>query len=159
MDDILTAEMQHAIFIFEVVFHLLFIYLFIVWSSQSIQVTLGTCWLSPWGTVFRIVHKFPQLPETLLYHWPLLSSRNFISHTHLHEGCGRVLATPSLFHAVYPGCLSAYLPRGPAAASTSYQFLGLHCRTWTKFPFLLAIRKGSHFSMCERFRAIHQKVA
>lgn len=149
MDAIITAEMQHAIFIFEVVFQLLLIYLFIVWSSQSIQVTLGTCWLSPWGTVFRLVHKFPQLQETLLYHWPLLSSRNFISHTHLHEGWGSVLAMPRM----------SVPPPSPRPCCRVYQFLGLHCRRWTMFPFPLAIRKGSHFSICEHFRVIYQKVA
>lgn len=74
------------------------------WSSQSVQFTLGTCWSSPWNTDLTLVHKLPQPQETLLCHWPLLSPRRFISHTHLREGRGTAPTTPSLLPTICLRC-------------------------------------------------------
>ena len=148
--------MQHAIFFSEVAFHLsLSLFFFFFWSSQSVQFTLGTCWSSPWDSVLTLVHKLPQPQETLL--WLTTPVTQEIHKPHpLAWGAGDCSDHALIAPHNLPQ-MPAYIPSGPAAASTP--FLGCKMMYPTvghgqSSHFSLPVGKGPHFSIYEHFREI-----
>lgn len=148
MNDLQTAEMQHAFFWFEVAFYLLLLLLLLFWVLGVFNSLWELFDQAPGvQSSLRFMYKFLQSQETLLCHWPLLWPRSFISHTHSHEDW---LLQPYP-HRSAQSATDTCSP-SPRPCCPIYPLLGLsndapYCGIWTKSShFSLLVRKASRFS-------------